>query len=301
MIESGQLQVLMALNISDSLSEAAEKLNITQSAVSQNLKALEAKVGFPVVARKGKKVSLTPSGVRLAKLGRNYFKKFDDAITDILQDQNRIKGTIRIGTLFGIGKSWIASRLISFSKLYPDISIEIKMDFSENLLRLFDQYELDIIIVPEKMVPVHSENIILHDESCTLVFPDSNKFILTKDSTLKDVCEYPLIFFEEKDHLFYHFCRERFGSVPRNIKPKLIVNSFGQILQAVSDLIGVAVVPTHVFRRSHYRHVLKTLGKENDILSSRFHFVHHSDDKESLKIKTVLEYLQEEVENLNVE
>jgi DNA-binding transcriptional LysR family regulator len=301
MIESGQLQVLMALNISDSLSEAADKLNITQSAVSQNLKALEAKVGFPVVARKGKKVILTPSGVRLAKLGRNYFKKLDDAITDILQDQNKIKGSIRIGTLFGIGKSWIASRLISMSKLYPDISVEIKMDFPEKLLKLFDQYELDIIIVPEKMVPVHSESVVLHDESCTLVFPDSKEYNITKDSTLKDLCDLPLIFFEEKDHLFYHFCRERFGSVPRNIKPKLIVNAFGQILQAVNEGIGVAVVPTHVFRRSHYRHVLKTLGKENDILSSRFHFVHHSDDKGSLRVKTVYEYLQEEVENLNVE
>lgn len=301
MVESGQLQVLMALSTSESLSEAAEKLNITQSAVSQNLKTLESKVGFPVVARKGKKVVLTPAGVRLAKLGRNYFRKLDTAIEDILEDQNQIRGSIRIGTLFGIGKSWIASRLISFSKLHPEVSVEVKMDYPENLIKLFDRYELDIIVVPEQIVPTYSENYHLHDESCTLVFPDNEDFKITDDTSLKDLCELPLIFFEERDHLFYHFCKKRYGTIPRNLKPKLVVNAFGQILQAVNDGLGIAVVPTHVFRRSHYRHVLKTLGKENDVLASQFHFVHHSDDKESLKVKTVYNYLQEEVENLNVE
>ena len=51
MIENSQLQVLIALNQADSLSQAAEHLGITQSAVSQHIKNLELKVGFSIVTR----------------------------------------------------------------------------------------------------------------------------------------------------------------------------------------------------------------------------------------------------------
>lgn len=301
MIESGQLQVLMAVNKSASLSEAADSLNITQSAVSQNLKTIEAKVGFPVVTRKGKKVVLTPAGVRLAKLGRNYLKKLDDAIVDILQEQNKISGSLRIGTLFGIGKSWVANRLTEFSLKYPELLVDIRMDFPNKLLNLFEKYELDILVIPEKLIPVYAENKILHSESCTLVFPQSNDFQITPGITLKELCEYPLVFFEEKDPLFFHWCRSMFGAIPRNTRARLIVNSFGQMLKAVNDGIGIAVVPTHVFRRSQYKSTLRTFGKENDVSSSEFHLVFHSEDKDNLKTQTVYDFLSDEVKNLDVE
>jgi len=301
MIESGQLQVLVALSQSSTLSEAAEHLGITQSAVSQNLKAIEGKVGFPVVTRKGKKLVLTPSGMRLAKLGKTHLKKLDDAITDILQDQNIISGSIKVGTLFGIGKSWIANRLLELSKLYPEVSIDIRMDFPEKLIDLFDKFELDIIIVPEKLVPVYSDSFVLHNESCTLVFPKNSDFPITEDIDMKALCDYPLVFFEERDPLFYHWCKRKYGQAPRNVKPRIVVNAFGQVLQAVNDGLGIAVVPTHVFRRSHYRKNIETFGKDSDIESSEFHFVFHSEDKDSLKVKTVYDFLQKEVEYLDVE
>ncbi len=301
MIESGQLQVLVALSQATNLSEAAESLGITQSAVSQNLKAIEAKIGFPVVTRKGKKVVLTPSGMRLAKLGKTHLKKLDDAITGILQDQNKISGSIRVGTLFGIGKSWIANRLLELSKLYPDVSIDIKMDFPDKLIALFDRFELDIMIVPEKLVPVYSDSFVLHNESCTLVFPKNKDYKISESIEMKALCDYPLVFFEERDPLFYHWCKTKYGQAPRNIKPRIVVNAFGQVLQAVNDGLGIAVVPTHVFRRSHFRKTIETFGKQADIESSEFHFVFHSDDKDSLKIKTVYDFLQKEVEHLDVE
>lgn len=300
MIESSQLQVLMALSEASSLSQAAEALHITQSAVSQNLKSLESKVGFSVVTRQGKKVVLTPSGRRLAKLGKNYFKKLDDAITDILQDQNKIAGKLRVGTLFGIGKSWIASRMIEFSSHFPDMAIDVKMDFPEKLLKAFENHDLDCLVLPNKIIPAHCEHQILHHENSTLVFPDNDKFNITTETSLKELCENPLIFFEEKDPLFYQWCKEKHGSVPRNIKPRIIVNAFGQMLQAVNDGLGIAVVPTHVFRRSYFKNKVRTLGKEFDIESSEFHFVYHTDDKESLKIKTLYEFLHKEVDKLDL-
>ena len=106
MIESSQLQVLMALTKAESLSQAAENLGITQSAVSQNIKTLESKVGFSVITRQGKKMVLTPGGRKLAKLSKNYSKRFEDMISEIQQEKNKIIGGISVLAYLLMGQSF---------------------------------------------------------------------------------------------------------------------------------------------------------------------------------------------------
>lgn len=300
MIESSQLQVLMALTQADSLSSAAEIMGVTQSAVSQNIKSMEAKVGFPVITRQGKKMVLTPGGRKLAKLSKNYYKKFDELITEIQQEKNRIIGQVALGTMFGLGKSWVSSRMIEFSSNFTDLSVKVTMDFPDELLSKFDNRDLDCLILPEHLTPHHSESSLLHEEKATLVFPNHKDFKITADMELKDILKYPLIFFEEKDPLFYIWCRERFGQVPRNVQPRIIVNAFGQMMQAVNENLGIAVIPTHVLRRSYFKKQINNLGKEYDVKSSTFNFIYHTEDKESLKIDTLYQFLLNEVKNLDI-
>ncbi len=301
MIENSQLQILIALTQADSLSQAAESLGITQSAVSQHIKNLEAKVGFDIVTRQGKKLVLTPSGKKLAKLGKNYFKRFEDAITEIQQEKNRILGGVSLGTLFGIGKSWIAHRMVEFSSHFPELEIKVQMDYPDRLLSGFESRDLDCLVLPRALTPPHCESMLLHKETATLVIPKSEKFNIDKDTTLKNLVEYPLIFFEERDPLFYQWCKAKYGTLPRNIKPRIVINAFGQILQAVNEGLGIAVIPTHVLNRSFFKDKVRTLGSEFEFTSSEFDFICHTEVKESLKIHTLFNFLQKEVENLNVE
>lgn len=300
MIDNSQLLVLMALDQSTSLSQAAEILGVTQSAVSQNLKTLEHKVGFSIVTRQGKNVVLTPHGKKMAKLGRTYNKRFEDLISELQQEKNRMIGSISIGTMYGIGKSWIAQRVIEFSTFFPDLEIKFTMDFPDKLISLFDNHALDCLVLPASIAPASCSSKVLHNETATLVFPNNNQFNITKDTDLKELIENPLIFFEEKDFLFNHWCKEKYGVYPRNIRPRIIINSFGQILQAVSLGLGIAVVPTHVYRRFHQKDKIRTLGDQMDIHSNVFDFIFHSEDKDSLKLKTLYDFLHKEVQNLDI-
>jgi DNA-binding transcriptional LysR family regulator len=301
MIENSQLQVLMALTSADSLSQAAEHLSITQSAVSQHIKNLEAKVGFDIVTRQGKKLVLTPGGRKIAKLGKSYFKKFDDTISEIHQDNNQILGGVSLGTLFGIGKSWIAYRMVEFSSHFPDLSVKVEMDYPDRLIAGFEAREFDCLILPRKLTPSHCEAKLLHSEMVTLVVPKNKDFEnITEKITLKELTEYPLIFFEDKDPLFFQWCKHRFGSLPRNIKPRLVMNAFGQILQAVHEGLGVAVVPTHVLNRSFFKDKIKTFGDTFTYNNSEFDFIFHSEVKDSLKIQTLFDFLSKEVDSLKV-
>lgn len=301
MIENSQLLVLMALTKAESLSQAAERLSITQSAVSQHIKNLEAKVGFAIVTRQGKKLVLTPGGKKIAKMGHKYFKNFEDIITEIQQDHDQILGGVSVGTLFGIGKSWIAHRMVEFSSHFPDLSVSVQMDYPDRLISSFEVRDFDCLILPRNMTPAHCESKLLHSEVSTLVIPNKPNFNITADTTLKELMKYPVIFFEERDPLFTGWCKHTFGSVPRNIKPRLIINAFGQMLQAVHEGLGVAVIPTHVLNRSFFKDKVKTVDQRFDFTSSEFDFVYHNEMKDSLKIQTLFNFLQKEVQNLDIE
>lgn len=300
MIENSQLMVLMALSKADSLSQAGEELGITQSAVSQHIKNLETKVGFSIVARQGKKLVLTPGGTRIAKMGKKYFKSFEDIIAEIQQDQDRILGGLTIGTLFGLGKSWISSRMVEFSSHFPDLSVKVAMDYPDRLITSFESRDLDCLIVPKNLTPTNCESKLLHSEVSTLVIPDDPKFNINKDTSLKELAEYPMIFFEDRDPLFYGWCKSVYGNVPRNIKPRLVINAFGSMLQAVHQGLGIAVIPTHVLNRSFFKDKVTTFDKSFEYVSSEFNFVYHNEMKDSLKMKTLFDFLHKEVENLDI-
>jgi DNA-binding transcriptional LysR family regulator len=289
MIESSQLQVLIALSHNENISKAAEELNVTQSAVSQALKNLEQKVGFPLVTRQGKAVILTHNGLRLAKVAKQFSKKIEETIEQIHLENHEIKGKLHVGSLYGLGKTWLSSRMLDFLKSFPEIEARLTMDFPETLLKKFEQHEIDCLILPDYLVPAFADKKELHSEYTTLVFPD--KFKITNKTELKEILTYPIIFYEAHDPNFYRWCREKFNSVPRNIKPRLVVNSFGQMLQAVDEGIGIAVIPTHVLKRNHGKKHLKTVDKDFQIFSNKVSFAFHPDDGENYKIKELYKFL----------
>ncbi|MES2529368.1 MAG: LysR family transcriptional regulator [Bdellovibrionota bacterium] len=296
MIETSSLQVLIALSHNENISKAAEELNVTQSAVSQALKNLEGKVGFPLVARQGKSVALTENGMRLAKVAKQYFKRIEETIEMIHLENNEIKGKVHVGSLYGLGKTWLSSRMLDFLESYPELEVRLSMDFPENIIKKFEQHEIDCLIMPEHLVPAFADKKDLHDEHTTLVF--GSKYDITSKTELKEILQYQIIFYENNDPNFYRWCREKFGVVPRNIKPRLVVNSFGQMLQAVNENLGIAVVPTHVLKRSHLKDKVRTAGKDFEIFSNKVSFAFHPDEAQSYKIKELYKFLLEVTKDL---
>ncbi len=295
MIETSMLQVLIALSHNETISKAAEELNVTQSAVSQALKNLEAKVGIPLVTRHGKAVKLTEEGHRLARVAKNFSKKMQDTIEQIHLENNEIKGALRVGSLYGLGKTWLSNRMVGFIAEHPQLEVRLFMDFPEKIIKKFEDRELDCMIVPDHLVPAYAEKFQLHSEHVTLVY--SKDLDITKDTPLKDLLKYPAIFYAPNDPNFYRWCRERYGTVPRNVKPRLTVNSFGQMLSAVNEGLGIAVVPTHVLKRNK-RPNIATQEEGFAMFSNNVSFACHAGDVNNFKLKEFYRYLLEVAQEL---
>lgn len=292
MIEISQLQTLVTVAKMGSFSKAAEELQVTQSAISQSIKNLESKINIRIFKRSGKKVALTLEGEKIYRMGLTMIGQMKETLEEVQSQRDSMKGKVRIGTLTGIGKSWLAPIMLEYSEDFPEISVSLRLGHSEELLKDFEAYQLDFLILPEEHLPNIGEKILLGEEVSTLVFPDRKGFELDKKMTLEEFSNYPTILFSERgDHLYYKWCREKFGKTPRDINVRYVINSHGNMLQAVMRGLGIAVIPKHVLGRSYYRDKVKTLKEKRDVSNGRFFLVFHKKSKELMRIEKTIEVL----------
>ncbi len=293
MLEISQLQTLVAVARQGSFSKAAQELLVTQSAISQSVKKIEKKLEIALFNRLGKKVILTTEGERLYLFATNFLKNLEDTLEEIGQDKDLMRGLIRLGTLAGVGKSWLAPRMLEFASSYKDLMISTSLGFSDDLIRDFLAYRLDILILPEDSLPTVGEKILVSEERSTLVFPNTKDFPLSKDITLEELASYPTVLFEKTDPLYFGWCKQRFGRIPKKINFKYAINSHGNMLQAVQQGLGVAIVPVHVLGRSYYKDKVATLGSEFELTSHKFYIVYHPGALDLKRIKYCVDFLRE--------
>lgn len=301
MIETSQLQTLVAVALAQSFSKAAINLNVTQSAISQSVKNLESKLDIKIFKRSGKNVILTPEGEKLYAFAAQFLSDLRETLDSLQEDKDELKGKVRIGTLTGIGKSWLATELVIYAKENPDLLLSIRMGSHQDLLKDFENNLLDILLLPEDDIPLQGEREFFLEEKSTLVFKkDELGFDFTKDMTLADVEKMPVVLFDHGDHLFFRWCRLKFKSLPKKVNIKFIVNSHGHMLQAVYEGLGAAVVPTHVLQRSYFKDKLESFGDEFEVPSGKLFIVYQKESENLARVKKTIERLINHRDNFKI-
>lgn len=288
-IETSQLHTIRAVTSAGSFSKAAEDLGVTQSAISQSIKNIENKLGVQLFRRAGKQVFLTSEGEKLDELARNYFKQLENTLEAIQVGKDQMAGPLRLGTLTGVGKSWLAPTVLDFVQEFPSIQMDLKLGFQEDLVESFEQGQIDILVLPEEHLPKSGEKILLGEELLTLIAPKRKDFVLKQDMTFEDLSSFPMILFEKNDRLFFKWCSHFFGRVPTEVNWKFVINSHGHILQAVKRGMGVAVLPLHVVKRSIFQETVQTYG--STFSNGRFYLVYHKGAHKIKRINQILDYL----------
>lgn len=118
------LKTFEVIAYSGSLTAAASLLNVTQSAVSHQLRRLEAVLGDRLIIRQGRGIGLTPRGAQLAEELRAGFTRIDAAVDTFVKRQHGHQ--LRIGCLPSVAVRWLIPRLERFRQRHPDISISFQ-------------------------------------------------------------------------------------------------------------------------------------------------------------------------------
>ncbi len=126
-----KLRVFHAVAEAGSFTHAGDTLNLSQSAVSRQISALEEALQVPLFHRHARGLILTEQGESLNRTVREVFAKL--AMTEALLTESKEKpaGRLKVTTTVGFGSSWLAPRLQGFLEAYPEVSVSLLLDDSE--------------------------------------------------------------------------------------------------------------------------------------------------------------------------
>lgn len=139
-----------------SFTKAAAKLGVSQPALSQVIKALEKRIGFPLLTRTTRSVSPSEAGERLLRLVGPKFEEIDTELTALRDERDRPAGTIRITAGEHPALSVLQPALGSFLPKYPEVTVELVVEYGltdivaegyDAGVRLGEKLEQDMIAV----------------------------------------------------------------------------------------------------------------------------------------------------------
>jgi DNA-binding transcriptional LysR family regulator len=240
-----KLRVFHAVAEAGSFTHAGDTLNLSQSAVSRQISALEEALQVPLFHRHARGLILTEQGESLNRTVREVFAKL--AMTEALLTESKEKpaGRLKVTTTVGFGSSWLAPKLHSFLDQYPEVTMQLLLDDTDLDLAM---READVAI--RMHTPKQPDLVQRHLTAIEWHVCASPEY-LRKNGTPKTVEEldaHKLILFGDHhppvaDINWLAEAGRRPGS-PR--KALLEVNSLRAMLHAVKTGMGVAAVPDYM-------------------------------------------------------
>lgn len=151
MFTSDDMIFLSALSRSSSLAAAARLLNVTPPAVTQRLRALEARTGVHLVDRGTGEIIFTDEGELLVDASKRILQEID-SVSELLRERKSfVSGQLHIAGPTGFGRRYLAPVVEAFSKLHPQVTITLNL--SDNPVHLRSDY-WDLIVHIGEM-PTH--------------------------------------------------------------------------------------------------------------------------------------------------
>lgn len=148
-LELRHLKTLMALKESGSISLAAKKVHLTQSALSHQIKLLEDQYGVSLFERKSQPIRFTSAGERLVKLGYEILPKVTEAETDLLRIKQGELGELRIAVECHTCFDWLMPAMDSFRQRWGLVELDIVSGFHTDTVGLLLSHRADWAVVAE--------------------------------------------------------------------------------------------------------------------------------------------------------
>ncbi len=170
------LRTFIALAEAKNFTKTGTLVNLSQSAVSMQIKRLENEVGKTLFDRIGKTVKLTPQGSILIKYAMRIVKEHDEAV-EALSNPN-LEGHIRFGSPEHYTTGVLPNLLARFARSYPDVTVEMRSENSDVIKACVNKGDLDLGICTQIS---EGGQVISHDPVVWAVSPE---FVLQKHKPL---------------------------------------------------------------------------------------------------------------------
>ncbi len=287
-IDWDKLKTFHAAAETGSLTAAAEKLDISQSAVSRQIAALEERLNTPLFHRHARGLTLTEQGHILYQTARDMAHKVALAQAQVLDSRGKPQGKLRVSTPISLGSNWLMSVLPEFNKAYPEIDLQIILEDEEHDLSAMD---VDCALRPW---PTTEGDVIerrLGTISQSLYASDSYLAKYGAPASLDDLDNHRIIAFGELIPKRLHstnWVLKAGRDESNRRKPVMEVNNLHGIMRAAEAGIGIVGIPDYMttLSRRLVRVLPQVRGEPFDV-----YFVYPSELRGSVKAKVFREFL----------
>jgi DNA-binding transcriptional LysR family regulator len=145
-MDTRQLQAFCAVVEKKSFSQAAERLGVTQPAVSLQVRALEERVGQTLLDRSGRRVEPTEAGRRLYRSAQRMLA-LEEQLMEEVADDGRLAGTLAIGASTGPGAHLVPLLLCEFQRQHPDLHVVLSIWDTQTVIDRVAERQLEVGVV----------------------------------------------------------------------------------------------------------------------------------------------------------
>ncbi|WP_026565614.1 LysR family transcriptional regulator [Bacillus sp. UNC41MFS5] len=272
-MELRELEYFMAICEELHFTRAAEKLGISQPALSRQMRTLEDKLGVRLFDRLGKKIAITEAGEILREQSGNIFSNINSVYEQMEELQNVKKGKLIIGAMSEELSQLASVVFLELHRKWPHVQTKIFM--SDNIEEKVFRNEIDIALT---LMPVENEkltNILLYIEEYFLAVSDDHPLADRDIVELEEIRDLSLVLCP-----INHTCRKlidaAFASVGFAIQPIIELTEVKSILSLVKAGIGATILPRTLLD-SENDGTLKVIKIENPAICKEIAIVHHKE------------------------
>ena len=296
-IEFRHLRTIKAIHEAGGLARAADQLNITQSALSHQIKGLEDQAGVELFLRRSKPMTLSAAGLRLLRLAEQVLPQVEATLTEFSNLRAGKTGRMHIAIECHACFEWLFPVLEAFRHDWGDVDVDIRPGLAFDALPALQKEDVDLVVSsdPEDIPGV--EFIELFDYEAVFVaaaeHPLAAKpFVDAVDFRGETLITYPV----ERSRL------DVFSQllIPAKVEPGSIrqVELTAVILLLVASNRGVAVLPDWVVREVKYNSDYVTRSLTEAGVTRRLYAAIRTEDQEKPFVKRLIELARQEARKL---
>jgi DNA-binding transcriptional LysR family regulator len=241
-MERYQLESLLAVTDCGSFKRAAEKLYITQPAVSQAIRKLENGLGEKLLLRDRRGVRLTPAGGLFLPIARDIIRRMNDGRQAIEDLRGLRRGDLAIGAVDIASIYWLPEIFRRYQESFPDISLSVRGAGSRELMQALSRGELDLAFVFSSERPDGFDGLFFQEDRMIPVAPVTEKeergwITYPRGSITRELLEasfaeagrhFPVVMEIDRPEVILQLVAAGLG---RAVLPKLLVDSLRDLVK----------------------------------------------------------------------
>lgn len=239
------LRLFVAVCQEKNIARAAEREFIAPSAVSRRISDIEAIIGLPVIQRQSRGITVTPVGNTVLRYAEAVLSNIEAMGAELSQHFIGVKGSIRLVANLASIVQFLPEDIAAFQRIYPDVSIDIEEQNSEEVLRTVEERGADFGICNDIAGAAHLEQLPYRSDRLALMVPEDHKLGSSEQVSLQDLLQENFVGLRSGSALT-HLLGQEAAKQGAQLQVKIRVSSLDALCRMVHVGLGVAVVPKQV-------------------------------------------------------